>query len=407
MAATLFFVLALFGIWGAWNALRSPQVDKHPILRPKWFSVMLIQELVPLRIAVHAGLGALFIFAGALDTRLGWVALWLTLATWIVYAVLQFRSARAKRAMADALAAAGVDPDGFAHVEWRRVLAVYPYRVPKGIERIEDIEYAPGLRLDVYRRPGLDGRRPALMQVHGGGWTGGNRRQQARPLMDRMASAGWICASVSYPLAPGATFPEPLIALKRAVHWMRTEGARYDIDPDFIAVTGGSAGGHLVSLLALTANRPEYQPGFEEADTEVQAAVPAYGIYDFLNRNDTRDDWPVIPRGVMKLRRTGNEDRFREASPLDQVHPDAPPFLIIHGSHDALVPVAEAMQFVELLAELSTRPVVYAEIPGATHAFDIVHSLRTHYVISGVQRFLEAMYERRDVTEPDVRSEAG
>jgi acetyl esterase/lipase len=245
------------------------------------------------------------------------------------------------------------------------------------------------------------------MQVHGGGWTGGNRRQQARPLMDRMAAAGWVCVSVSYPLAPRATFPEPLIALKQAIHWMRTTGATYGIDPGFVAVTGGSAGGHLAALLALTANRSEYQPGFAGVDTEVQAAVPVYGIYDFLNRNQTRDDWAVIPRGVMKLPQTGNEARFQEASPLDQVHSDAPPFLIIHGSHDALVPVAEALQFVELLGELSNEPVGYAEIPGATHAFDIVHSLRTHYMISGVQRFLEAMYERRDVHEPDVTAEAG
>jgi acetyl esterase/lipase len=309
--------------------------------------------------------------------------------------------------MAAALEEVGVDPDGFAHVEWRRLFTAYPYRVPKDLERIEDLEYAPGLHLDLYRSPDAPGPRPALLQVHGGGWSGGNRRQQARPLMDRMAAAGWVCVSVSYPLAPRATFPEPLIALKQAIHWMRTTGADYGIDPGFIAVTGGSAGGHLAALLALTANRPEYQPGFETFDTRVQAAVPVYGIYDFLNRNQTRDDWPVIPKGVMKLSRAGNEARFREASPLDQVHSDAPPFLIIHGSHDALVPVAEALQFVELLGELSNEPVGYAEIPGATHAFDIVHSLRTHYMISGVQRFLEAMYERRDVSERDVSREAG
>ncbi len=400
MAAILFFLLAVFGAWGAWNALRDPSTERHPILRPKWLPVMLIQEAVPLRIAVHAGLAALFILAGALEERLGRIALGLSVATWVIYALLQFRSARAKRAMADALEAAGIDSAGFSHIEWRRLLAVYPYRVPAGLERIEDIEYAPGLFLDIYRMPGAGSRRPALLQIHGGGWTGGNRRQQARPLMDRMAANGWIAVSVSYPLAPSATFPEPLIGLKRALQWMRTEGAAYGIDPGFIAVTGGSAGGHLAALLALTGNRPEYQPGFESVDTNVQAAIPVYGIYDFLNRNSTRDDWEVIPRGVMKLARTGNEERYREASPLDQIHADAPPFLIIHGSHDSLVPVEEAMQFVELMLEVSNQPVAYAEIPGATHAFDIVHSLRTHYVISGVQRFLEALYARTRVTGP-------
>ena len=123
------------------------------------------------------------------------------------------------------------------------------------------------------------------------------------PLLHRLASNGWVCVSASYPLVPAATFPDQLVALKQAVNWMRTAGAAYGIDPAFIAVTGGSAGGHLASLVALTGNRVEYQPGFENADTSVQAAVPVYGIYDFLNRNRTRDDWPIIPRGVMKARR--------------------------------------------------------------------------------------------------------
>ena len=193
------------------------------------------------------------------------------------------------------------------------------------------------------------------------------------------------------------TFPDQLVALKRALAWLRDEGASAGVDPGFIAISGGSAGAHLAALVALTANRPEYQPGFENADTTVQAAVPVYGIYDFLNRNSTRDDWPIIPRWVMKADRETDEALFRQASPLDQVHAAAPPFLVVHGAADSVVPTAEAHQFVAALSAVSTNSVGYVEVPGANHAFDALDSLRTHYVISGIQRFLETIRDQRRV----------
>jgi acetyl esterase/lipase len=215
--------------------------------------------------------------------------------------------------------------------------------------------------------------------------------------LHRLAQQGWVGVSASYPLVPAATFPDQLIALKKALAWLRSEGREFGVDPDFIAISGGSAGGHLAALVALTANRPEYQRGFEDADTSVQAAIPVYGIYDFLNRNSTRDEWPIIPRWVMKTDRSKDEELFRQASPLDQVHADAPPFLVIHGAADSIVPTAEAHQFVSALEMVSSNPVVYVEVPGANHAFDVIDSLRTHYVISGVQRFLEAIRGHRRV----------
>ena len=243
-AASVLFFISLFGIIGAINALRAAGADRHPALRPWWFPAMLTAESVPMRIAIHAVLLGLLIWAGALDYGIGRIGLWLTLGTWILYGFLQYRSARAKRAMAGALTEMGISTSGFAHVEWTKVLTTYPYRVPTDVERIDDIEYAPGLHLDIYRRRGLaPGPHPAVLQIHGGSWRG-NRRQQGRPLLHRLAQQGWICVAASYPLVPEATFPLPLIGLKRAVAWMRTSGERYGIDPDFIAVTGGSAGGH-------------------------------------------------------------------------------------------------------------------------------------------------------------------
>ncbi len=398
-AALLLFLLSLLGLIGAINALRGPAIHRPPPLRPPFLPALLTAEAVPLRVAIHAIVALLLIWAGALDRLAGRVGLVLTLATWLGYVAIQWRAASTKKVMATALTQAGIDSSGYAHVNWRRVLRAYPYRVPANLERLEDIEYAPGLLLDLYRNRESDGSlRPAILYVHGGSWRGGNRRQQGRPLLHRLAESGWIAISASYPLVPAATFPDQLIALKKAIAWMREQGRDYGIDPGFVAISGGSAGGHLAALTALTANRAEFQPGFVEADTSVQAAVPVYGIYDFLNRNRTRDDWPIIPRWVMKADPRKAEDLFKLASPLDQVHRDAPPFLIIHGAVDSVVPTAEAHQFVDALRAVAENPVAYAEIPGANHAFDVLDSLRTHYMISGVQRFLEAIRTARSVT---------
>ena len=399
LAATALFVLSLIGLIGAINALRGPATDRRAGLRPPFLPVLLTAEAVPLRVLIHGVLGGLLIWAGALDHLAGRVGLALTLLTWLGYIVIQWRAAGTKRVMATALEEAGMDSSSFAQVDWSRVVAAYPYRVPRSVERLDDIEYAPGLFLDIYRsRDAADGQRPALLYVHGGSWRGGNRRQQGRPLLHRLAQLGWVGVSASYPLVPEATFPDQLIALKRAVGWMRDEGRAYGVDPAFVAVSGGSAGGHLISLLALTENQEAYQPGFAGVDTSIQAAVPVYGIYDFLNRNNTRDEWLIIPRYVMKADKEQDEELFRQASPLDQVHAGAPPFFVIHGAGDSVVPVAEAHQFVAALREDSRNPVAYAEIPGANHAFDVLDSLRTHYVISGIVRFLDSIRTGSRVT---------
>jgi acetyl esterase/lipase len=296
--------------------------------------------------------------------------------------------------MAAALVEIGVEAPTPMPIEWRAVALAWPYRLPKDVERVDAVEYAPGLCLDVYRRRDFEaGSHPALLQVHGGGWRGGNRRQQARPLIRRLTQAGWVCVAIDYPLVPEATFPDQLVAVKRALAWMRSEGHEHGIDPGFIAITGGSAGGHLSALAALTPGRPEYQPGFEGADTTVQAAVPFYGIYDFLNRNATRDEWPVIPTGVMKASKSKQPELFRAASPLDQVNETAPPFLVVHGDTDSVVPPREATQFVEALESVSGRPVGYALLPGANHAFDVFESLRAHHAVAGVTAFLTHVLE--------------
>src|SRR2546429_3426223 len=147
--------------------------------------------------------------------------------------------------------------------------------------------------LDVSRHRDRPTGCPTLIQIHGGGWTIGNKDQQGKPIMLHFASRGWVCFAVNYRLAPRSTWPAQIVDVKRAIAWVKEHAEEYGADPNFIVVTGGSAGGHLSALAALTPNDPAWQPGFEDADTSVQAAVPYYGVYDFT-RTESRANRAVV-----------------------------------------------------------------------------------------------------------------
>jgi acetyl esterase/lipase len=270
------------------------------------------------------------------------------------------------------------------------------------VSRARRIPYAPGGRrfeLDVFHHDDKPANAPVLLQVHGGAWTIGNKDQQGLPLMLHMAARGWVCVAVNYPLSPRARWPEHLVALKRAMQWIRTHAVEYGADPSFVAVTGGSAGGHLAAMLALTAGDASLQPGFEDVDTAVQACVPHYGVYDFTDESGAKfakQRLDSLIRPIVMPHHATYPDDYRAASPLFRITAEAPPFLVLHGRNDTLVPVAEARSFVARLREQSKNPVVYAELAGAQHAWDIFPSLRSTGVLRGVARFLEWCHATRD-----------
>lgn len=268
------------------------------------------------------------------------------------------------------------------------------------VEILKDVPYSEaGKRglLDVYRKRGSEQKNaPVLLHVHGGGWSIGDKEHQGIPLLQHMAARGWVCVTINYRLSPRDVFPAHLVDVKRAIAWVREHGREYGADPAFVAITGGSAGGHLTALAALTPNDPEYQPGFEQEDTRVQAAVPHYGVYDFAAASGTRRaqqmrDGFLAPR-VLQRDPAREPSEFERASPLLRVDDQAPPFFVIHGARDTLVPVAEARHFVRRLREVSTRPVAYAELPGTQHAFDVFPSIRSAHVVRAVDRFLRWNY---------------
>jgi len=250
--------------------------------------------------------------------------------------------------------------------------------------------------LDIWRRPDLDrgGRAPVLLQVPGGAWMVGSKRGQTHPLMSHLAELGWVCVAINYRLSPRSTWPDHIVDVKRAIAWTKEHIADYGGDPDWIAITGGSAGGHLSSLAALTPNDPRFQPGFEDADTRVHAAVPFYGVYDFTRSDNSMHPMmvPVLQKYVFKRKRTDHPDEFRVASPITHVSEDAPAFFVLHGTNDSLIPVEQARSFTARLREVSRQPVVYAELPCAQHAFDIFGSARAAHVAVAVEQFLAEMY---------------
>ncbi len=299
-------------------------------------------------------------------------------------------------------------------VPWRAL--VNPFRtfrrpaVPIRVER--DIAYGEaGKRnfLDIYAPVDPPENAPVLLQVHGGAWILGKKEEQGVPLMQHLAAKGWVCVAINYRLAPRDPWPAHAIDVKKAIHWIRENIAAYGGDPGYIAITGGSAGGHLTALTALTPNTPEWQPGFEDADTSVQLAIPHYGVYDMAGSTGTKAatqvrDLFLAPR-VMQTSWDEHPEVFEDASPILRITADAPDFLVIHGAHDTLVPVDQARQFVARLRESSKRTVVYAELPGAQHAFDIFPSIRSAHIVRAIDRYLHwhwHQYRREQATPSEV-----
>ncbi len=217
---------------------------------------------------------------------------------------------------------------------WWRVTRAIPFK-SRAIETTCNIDYwGDGIRrhrLDVYRsRLAPPEKAPVMVYIHGGAWVIGDKREQGKPMMYELVARGWVCVAINYRLSPKATWPDHIVDAKRAVAWVKEHIADYGGDPSFVAVSGGSAGGHLCALLALSAGDPAFQPGFEGADTAVQACVPFYGVMDMTGSPEGSGRFgpgllEMLEKSVMKTKEAEHPEVFREASPTFRVRPDAPP----------------------------------------------------------------------------------
>ncbi len=388
---------------------------------PWFFAGWLVGELAWAHLVWQLLLTLLVVMAGGLETAAGQWGAGVFMLSWLGLARLHIASSDTavvvENALRDGLGSnyRGDIPQSRQHTLGPGVASsswLKPFRMHRpGVRVHRDIaygEHGDRSHLDIYQ-PDLprEGGFPILLQVHGGGWTIGDKRQQGLPLMYHLAQRGWLCVACNYRLSPSATFPDHIVDVKQCLAWVREHCADYGGNPDFIAITGGSAGGHLSSLAALTAGEPSLQPGFEDADTSVQAAVPFYGVYDFLDRDQLRGNMSaedMLSKYVMKTQALDDRERWDVASPIKHVSSDAPPFYVIHGTHDSLVWVEEARAFVNRLRAHTDEVVAYAELPYAQHAFEVFHSVRTEHTVQSVAAFLEWCHARWQLTASESPS---
>ena len=333
----------------------------------------------------------------------GRITLLLTAIAWALLGLIMYRNVRSAPYFERPLAAAlGDDYEAIAAKSQparrrRSIVGVPPNELIRRryVEKAGTVQYGPHPRVnmaDIWRRRDLprDGKAPVLLQVPGGAWAIGMRRPQAYPLLSHLAERGWVCVSIDYRVSPRHTWPDHIVDVKRALAWIKEHIADYGGDPDFVAITGGSAGGHLCSLAALTHDDPQYQPGFEHADTSVAVAVPIYGRYDWLTAKGSgrKEFIAFLQKFVVKKPIADNKQVYLDASPIKRLRPDAPPFFILHGEDDSIIPVQEGREFAEAMRNTSTSVVAYAEIPHAQHAFDFYGSPRAQYTAQAVEEFL-------------------
>ena len=407
----LFLALAVLSGWQTYN-LYYP-VYKHPKgVAVSFLFGWLVGELVWHHLAFQVAATLLFVSCGVVEGFWGSVGLLILLVSWWGMTMYHLQANLAEEEIERSLVN-GLGEDYFKAIRNdigyqgdkktsnKQLARPFASINSPRVEVLKNIPYEQvdglNLKLDIRRGKASSENAPVLFQIHGGAWTYkmGSKNAQGIPLMNRLAEIGWVCVAIDYRLSPKATFPEHIIDCKKALVWVKKHIAEYGGNPDFILATGGSAGGHLSSLLSLTENNPAFQPRFEDEDTSVNGCIPFYGIYDFMDEKGLQyhqalED--ILEKSILKSSKQTNPELYRLASPINHIHKQSPPFMVIQGDKDTLVSTDETRYFVDCLKQISTNPVVYSEISGAQHAFDIFPSVRSEYVLNGVVRFAEWLY---------------
>lgn len=281
----------------------------------------------------------------------------------------------------------------YAPLLFQRTEAMRDIKVTRGlVYRVID---GKKLRLDVYRprnRPPGSGPARSVVYLHGGAWLAGTRRQSPF-LMYELAAAGYVVFAVDYRLAPRYPMPAGLVDCKAAIAWVAEHAAEFAGTPDAI-VMGGSAGGHLAAMLAVSDEAPHLQPGFEDKNTRVRGAVVLYGIANLVGILE-EEAHPLatllLERIVFRRRFRDAPDVFHNAQPLTYLSSKVPPILLIHGENDSLVPIEEARSFYEHLDRAGAARVHLCEIPLAVHAFEIAPSPLHQRAVRIILSFMDSL----------------
>jgi acetyl esterase/lipase len=264
------------------------------------------------------------------------------------------------------------------------------------VESLPDLVYSvpPGfrpLRLDLYRprnSRGVAGGLPLVVYVHGGGWQAGHTRHAGAfanwpGVLARLASKGYVVASVEYRLSGEARFPAAIQDVKTAIRWLRWKHTQFNIDPNRTVIWGGSAGGQLAALAATTCNVSSLAPVFMKQgspDPEsplatqsdcVQGLVTWYGIFDFASvplSGTDESSANSAPAKYLGCAPAACKSTAELASPVTHLDKDDPPALLIHGDLDKVVPVAQSQKFKDALLAKNV-PVKLLVIRDVDHSF--------------------------------------
>ena len=254
--------------------------------------------------------------------------------------------------------------------------------LPKGVKVERDIRYVPdgdaAQALDLYLpEAGGEKARPLVVWIHGGGWQGGNK--SGCPAVG-FVNDGYVVASVEYRFSQKAKFPAQIQDCQAAIRWLRANSKKYNIDAEHIGVWGDSAGGHLVALLGTSGGKKAFAAigGNEDQSDRVQAVCDWYGPADFTlvmkqaeedknAKNIFKFNTPKDPYSeLIGVNLDNNKEKTDAVSPVHYVSKDNPPMLIMHGTHDTLVPFAQSEELTEALKKTGVE-VLLQKFPGAGH----------------------------------------
>lgn len=252
----------------------------------------------------------------------------------------------------------------------------------KGIESGErrtylNLEYVPGgherQKLDIYlpEKGKYTNPLPIVVWIHGGAWRAGSKENcRSRVFLEE----GFAAASINYRLSQHATFPAQIEDCKAAIRYLRANAKKYDIDPDRIGVWGASAGGHLVALLGTTGDVKDFDKGHNlHVSSKVQAVCDFFGPTDFTKMSEFESrmdhdaaDSPeaILVGGPVQE----NKEACRRANPITYVSTNDPPFLIVHGDKDPLVPHNQSELLYEALKKVDVD-VKFHSVKGGGHGF--------------------------------------
>lgn len=368
-----YLLTTLLLAWLTWWAV-APLRTTRVLAFLSFYSGFILNEVPFLAAAWLLGSTMLVFAQGDIRSPAGWVGVGIAAATLIGLAIVAWRGARAipelRRALAEGTGESAAEEVSVSagpelRPSFRSAALLGPFfRRRRDVVRVADIRYGESGTmnlLDLYHHRAPRENAPVFIHLHGGAFVSGTKDREALPLIYRLAGRGWVCISANYGLRPAASFADSLTDVKRVIAWVREHGAEFGADPSAIFLSGGSAGGTLAAQAALTVGDPTFQPGFEDADTSVTAAIPLYAWFGWI--------------------------QHRSAQSLSADGRAVPPFLLVHGDKDSLCRVEDARRFARELRCISENPVVYAELPGAQHAFDVLHSIRSEAVADAIEVF--------------------